>query len=409
LLRILNEIIIALLLFSFPVNATEWHVNNNTAGRNNGTSSTDAWESFSAINWGSIKPGDELIIHEGTYFEQLTITNLNGTESSLIIIRGDGKVIINAEKHNRDYAIFQENCSYVTVKDLILYGGKHYAYRFRYNDFCKILNVDIPKPYADGISLRNNSNSEVAYCNIQTPDFVAEQSDCIYSQENKNMVYHHNVLAVYNTYDKGHNDCLQMFKDSSTTVYNNLIIQDTDKNNNSQGIYSTTGSGIHKYYNNVINMHNTQSNALAFRKLDGTGTVELYNNIVYGKRLDRALYITGTKDPVIKNNIFVSDFKGTVATIKGWSGNPSNIDYNVFYSNSRSKIIRLNGVKLTWADWQSLGFDEHGFNENPLLQQDELIPRAEFLMGEGEKIPFFNFDFNDSIRIKDAWNIGAYE
>jgi hypothetical protein len=402
-------IFIIVFLLTIIINAADWYVDNKADGDNNGTSQQNAWQDFESINWSSIKPGDVLIIAEGKYYERLNIKNVSGTAASPIVIKGSGKVIIDAEGRRRQYAIFQERCSYVTVQDLILKGGKHYAYRFRYNNNCKIINVDIPKPYADGISLKQNSECEVAYCNIQTPTFVAEQSDCISSHENKNNVYHHNKLAVYNSYDDGHNDCIQMYKDHSTIVYNNYIIQWTEKTHNSQGIYSTTGTGVHKYYNNVINMHNTQSNGLTFRRLDGTGTVEMYNNIVFGKRLYQALYLTETDDPVVKNNIFVSNFSGTIATIKNWNGSVYNIDNNIFYSSASSKVIKFNGSKLTWEKWQSLGFDKNGFNKDPNLKGDILIPASEFIKETGVVISSFDFDFNDKQRSEKSWSIGAYE
>jgi hypothetical protein len=35
-----------------------WYVNNTASGSNNGTSWTNAWKSFSNINWSSIQPGE---------------------------------------------------------------------------------------------------------------------------------------------------------------------------------------------------------------------------------------------------------------------------------------------------------------------------------------------------------------
>jgi hypothetical protein len=396
-------------LFVFTIYPIDWYVDKKATGDNDGTSLQSAWQDFESIDWYSIKPGDVLNIAPGKYYERLNIKNISGTASSPIVIKGSGKVVIDAEGRRRQYAIFQEHCSYVTVQDLILNGGKHYAYRFRYNNNCKIINVDIPRPYADGISLKQNTDCEVAYCDIQTPTFVAEQSDCIYSQENKTNIYHHNRLAVYNAYDDGHNDCIQMFKDHSTVVYNNYIIQWTEKTHNSQGIYSTTGTGIHRYYNNVINMHNTQSNGLTFRKLDGTGTVEMYNNIVFGNRLYHALYISETDDPIVKNNIFVSNFSGTIATITDWYGNVHNIDNNIFYSSASSKVIKFNSSKLSWEKWQSLGFDKNGLNEDPKLKGDKLIPASEIIEENGVVISSFDFDFNDKQRQEKSWSIGAYE
>jgi len=156
-------------------------------------------------------------------------------------------------------------------------------------------------------------------------------------------------------------------------------------------------------------MYNTQSNALTFRRIDGTGTVEMYNNIVFGKRLYHALYITETDDPIVINNIFVSKYSGTIAEIKGWDGNAANIDYNVFYSSEGLKVINFNGNNLSWNDWQAYGFDRHGFNKDPKLKGNKLVPSAEFITGSGKVISFFNIDFNNNYRLANMWSIGAFE
>ncbi|MCK7528670.1 MAG: hypothetical protein MZV64_69495 [Ignavibacteriales bacterium] len=98
-------LILAILInnVAYPLNH---YVDKNATGSNNGTSWTNAWQSFSAINWSSIYPGDVVYISGGSdstfYYEQLNI-HARGSSNNLITIRAgldaghNGRVIIDAE------------------------------------------------------------------------------------------------------------------------------------------------------------------------------------------------------------------------------------------------------------------------------------------------------------------------
>ena len=45
---------------------SDYYVNKNASGQNNGTSWANAWQSFSDINWSLIQPGDVVYISGGT-------------------------------------------------------------------------------------------------------------------------------------------------------------------------------------------------------------------------------------------------------------------------------------------------------------------------------------------------------
>jgi len=65
-------------------------VDRTAKGNNSGSSWTNAWESFSAIDWNQIQPGDTLFISGGTdsleYNERLKI-KASGTYGKLVVIR----------------------------------------------------------------------------------------------------------------------------------------------------------------------------------------------------------------------------------------------------------------------------------------------------------------------------------
>jgi len=85
--------VLLFLLVAMPfstAHSSTWYVDNAAAGTGNGTSWANAWKSFPAIAWTSIKPGDTLFISGGStskvYNEQLAI-GTSGTDSSPIYIK----------------------------------------------------------------------------------------------------------------------------------------------------------------------------------------------------------------------------------------------------------------------------------------------------------------------------------
>ena len=85
---------------------SDYYVNKNASGQNNGTSWANAWQSFSAINWSLIQPGDVVYISGGTdstvYYEELDIQT-SGSAGNYVTIRNavdaghNGRVIIDGD------------------------------------------------------------------------------------------------------------------------------------------------------------------------------------------------------------------------------------------------------------------------------------------------------------------------
>src|SRR3972149_5556886 len=131
-MRSIQQFIYLFVLFLFAplcINATDHYVDKNASGQNNGTSWANAWQSFSAINWGSIQPGDIIYVSGGTdstiYYERLQTDQLYGTAANpIVIIAGkyspspsghSGRVIIDGGGV-RDQSIWIHDSKYVTVK-----------------------------------------------------------------------------------------------------------------------------------------------------------------------------------------------------------------------------------------------------------------------------------------------------
>ncbi|MBR9676817.1 hypothetical protein GOV04_01635, partial [Candidatus Woesearchaeota archaeon] len=92
-----------MIILSFSVSATNYYVNNNASGTNNGSDWNNAWESFADIAWGSINPGDYIYVSGGstnkTYNSRLVVgASGNATHHITIKVGQDtghnGKAII---------------------------------------------------------------------------------------------------------------------------------------------------------------------------------------------------------------------------------------------------------------------------------------------------------------------------
>jgi hypothetical protein len=108
-MRTINLLIylsVSFLFISTTTFATDYYVNKNASGQNNGTSWANAWQSFSAINWNLIQPGDVVYISGGTdstvYYEELDIQT-SGSAGNYVTIRNavdpghNGRVIIDGD------------------------------------------------------------------------------------------------------------------------------------------------------------------------------------------------------------------------------------------------------------------------------------------------------------------------
>lgn len=268
-------LIILVLFFPFCVSASNYYVDKNAIGNNNGTNWVNAWQSFSAINWNLIQPGDVIYISGGTdstiYYEQLTIDKSGTKTNPITIIAGkyspspsghSGRVIIDGGG-TRTQCIYANSISYFVLKGFEC----RYADRGVYIED-NINNVIIDSLYIynfyaqAGIFLNGNQTTysvdsvTIRNCRIVSFDNYPGQTDGIYIQGAKNTVIHDNYVHIPNQDSVSHNDALQAYHSNGFIIYNNVFINDS--------VYSLEGGGIPIILGS-----------------EGNNPVIIYNNFIY--------------------------------------------------------------------------------------------------------------------------------
>lgn len=229
----MKKVIVLLIALFFiaaiPAQAATWYVDNAAKGKNNGTSWTDAWTSFSNIIWGTtgVKAGDRIYISGGstlkTYREGFTL-RASGSEGYPITITigrdigHNGQVIIS---NSSGPGITMSGQSYINV-----IGSYDYKQRIRitncyaqgvliggkaHHNILKYLEIDNNGHSGgvnqDGITTSFSAMSEyplleVAYCKVHNNwqdqmHIVGDRGPSVYGR----VLIHHN--EIYELQDDG--------------------------------------------------------------------------------------------------------------------------------------------------------------------------------------------------------------
>jgi len=404
-----------------------YYVDNECASiANNGLSWATAWTSFNDVDWSLFEPGDALYISGGPsegsqiYYEQLTITASGSYEYPIYILPGlddnyNGQVIVDGLNLTKTYGIYINGQDNIIISGLTFRNSISSEIYSTKSDNIKIYDCNILF-YGRGIDIRYGVDCVVSGCSLNSPIFIGAETDGIYGQDNLNMIIENNYVAVYNDYIDGQNDCIQIFRNNGTIIRNNYCIQDTNKLSNSRGIYGSTCSGDIYIYNNVVNMNDTVSIAIGYQNLD-TGTADAYilNNTIFGTKLYNGILTSEILDPKIKNNIIQSNIGGYVINISAWNGDPSNIDYNIYYNSLNSNVVNVDGIIVNFEYWQGYLFDEHSYNLDPKFVNEDngnlQLQSDSPAKDTGTNLSgLYTYDINNVSRpYETAWDMGAYE
>jgi len=349
--------LLGLLIFSVPqISAqTNWYVDKNANGSNTGTSLSNAWTSFSSINWTKIGTDgitDSIYISAGTYNETLNIP----PNKSNIVIASIGKVIIDGQ-NTRDFGINLSGGSYTNIK---IYGFtvQNALYRLisitNASNYSPIKNVVVEacslynyKSYgifveADGGGSEDDSYVTLKGNYLNDDNNFSGQSDGIYIQNLDSARVTRNTVINDNPTNPGsidvdwHSDDLQTYRVNSIIVDNNFLYMENQyKGIGTQVLFTAEvfdRPGIHVYYNNVIirNVPNAYDWAIRTKGNDGK-TVYILNNTYIGYGRVQGADCTG----YLENNIFYA-FPGSKWDSFSSIGASAERSHNLVYDENGS-------------------------------------------------------------------------
>ena len=234
------------------------------------------------------------------------------------------------------------------------------------------------------------------------------QADGIYSQRNSNCIYENNSIVISDM-GTGHNDGIQSYLDTDMTFRNNYIYQNNSLTQ-AQGIDISDGAGTFYVYNNVVKCPNSNGNIIGFNNdVSGTGALRCYQNTVLGNVY--CLRILKCADVSVKNNIFYSNNTTPIIDIGATLNSGSEIDYNLYNrSGSGPMVLYEPQGYMTYAQWQATGYETHGINTNPVVN-DTLCPAINSpVINVGINLGgIYSYDKEGTLRPVNGVDLGAYE
>ena len=378
----INRSLCALVLFlllSLPLFATNWYVDKNASGQNNGTSWTNAWKSLSAINWASIGVGDDIYISGGTdstvYYETLYPNIKGNTVNWSIITAGkfspspsghSGKVIIDGSNQVRD-GIYMRNGgsgkpSYLRIKGITFrnvargvdanFDEAHVGIAI---DSCRFENHADRAIIFETLLSFGVDSIFVENCYMLSDELSGAESDGMFFKGTSRNFIHNNWVRVRNQDPVQHVDALQSYLCDGFVITNNIFINDSVNSTEGGGIPIILGSQGNNpviIYNNYCYMGGVWysggnwAGTLMTRWYDVTPmppTWIMHNTVVSNGPRVRGIwleYSTPTTTRVINN--IIAQYSTTTSGVLGTFDNSTG-------SNLRVDSIRNNLYYQSWG------------------------------------------------------------
>ena len=399
--------------------STRWYFNNIlTLGAKDGTSWGDAWRDKDDITWAELTGGSDTLYLSGgadgdsvIYDEQLDIQAdsifvLRGVDAGhlgLVVFSGtatDAGILITAEE---EVFIFD-----IIVRD----AGIEFSAA---SDNGTVLGCVVLSDVSarGGFHLLSSDSILIQDCIVTTND-AAGIRDGIFSSGCSGNTYRNNVITIKNatTASRG------IYIESSNDAYiiNNTITQDNSQTGSRCIDFNVTDGDSNLVLNNILYAPNSTNRILIF-EANPPAIAYIYGNIVYGASASGAAIINVEFSPnsVVKNNIMQATASNAVTfRYTGDSISVNNVDYNIHFSPSATDLIHNRGTVQTWAEWQTLGYEANGVNDNPditTIGTDWSLQSVSPAIDVGLDLgTLYNFDYSNAARPQgSAWDMGALE
>lgn len=236
-------------------------------GNNNGSSWNNAWQSFSAINWNLIQPGDVVYISGGTdsivYYERLNIQT-SGSDGNYVTIRNavdpghNGRVIIDGDStlgtgiyiggygsnnYNgywtyikgfevRHFLIIAVHLHYhphnVVIDSCYIYenSGGHLILQGDAGNATDLTNVD-PSTFISDVEIKNCRVISWKDYSGSNPDDLIGVNRAQNININNNFLWMRNIQSQSQPPNHNHVDPIQTLSTRSLKIWNNIAIVDS--------------------------------------------------------------------------------------------------------------------------------------------------------------------------------------
>ena len=362
------------------VASNSWKVDIDASGLNNGTSWTDAWESFADINSSVVLAGDTVEIAGGSY-GSFSVPK-SGSSSGDIVYMGSTQsgyndtVVVTT--------IGSGGVQYVEVANMKVTGTSSGTVKFESTSVRNLtltnltaLNVLASSQWmkigASGAAL-NAKNITVRGCYL-AQGTSGGQSDLIFLQGVDSAYIIGNQLFALNNQSSPHNDGYQGNRNGDIWIENNMFYLVNNKVQYNQVCYQTEQYGGSKVYaiNNLfyIAAPTSASPAIAFSRIPYAPPDSIYymqNTQVVNNVAGWPTLYENADNVIQYNNVWVDRGNSANGLFYVWSVNKTISDYNQAYYTGSDFCKNASGSVRTLSQWRGVsGSDEH--DENTIITE----------------------------------------